>query len=93
MIKNWADKETRRLFEGKRSKIPPPVRERALTKLQTLHSAPSLETLSKIPGNRLESHRGDREGQYSMRINIQYRICFRWDSGNAYDVKVTDYHE
>lgn len=92
MIKHWADKESKKLFDGKPSKVPTQIRERALSKLQTLNAAPSLETLGKIPGNRLEPLGGDREGQHSIRINVQYRVCFRWETGDAYEVEVVDYH-
>lgn len=92
MIKGWADKESRKLFEGKSSKVPTEVQKRALSKLQTLNSASGLETLRKIPGNRLEALGGDREGQHSIRVNVQYRVCFRWESGDAYEVEVVDYH-
>lgn len=93
MIKGWADKESKKLFDGKPSRVPTQIWERALSKLQTLDAAPSLETLGKVPGNRLESLRGGREGQHSIRINVQYRVCFRWESGDAYEVEITDYHE
>ena len=63
-----------------------------MSKLQILNTASSLETLGKVPGNRLESLGGDREGQHSVRINVQYRVCFRWENGDAYEVEVTDYH-
>lgn len=92
MIKGWADKESRKLFEGKASKVPTEIRKRALSKLQTPNSASSLETLGKIPGNRLEALGGDRKGQHSIRVNVQYRVCFRWESGDAYEVAVVDYH-
>jgi proteic killer suppression protein len=93
MIKGWADKESKKLFDGKPSRVTTQIRERALSKLQTLDAAPSLDTLGKVPGNRLESLRGDREGQHSIRINVQYRVCFGWESGDAYEVEVTDCHE
>ena len=86
MIKHWADKESKKLFDGKPSKVPTQLQERALSKLQTLNAAPSLETLGKIPGNRLEPLGGDREGLHSIRINVQYRVCFRWETGDAYEV-------
>lgn len=92
MIKGWADKESRKLFEGKRSKVPTKIQERALSKLQTLDAAPSLETLRKVPGNRLETLKGDRERQHSIKVNDQYRVCFRWENGDAYEVEVVDYH-
>lgn len=93
MIKGWSDKETRKLFEGKPSRVPTEIRKRALSKLQTLNAAPSLEAMGKIPGNRLESLEGDRKGRHSIRVNVQYRVCFRWESGDAYEVEVVDYHE
>ena len=96
MIKSFADKETRKLFEGSKSRtVPPDVRERAESKLAVLDAAKSLEDLRVPPGNRLEALRGDREGQHSIRINRQYRVCFVWDSeaGDAHDVEITDYHD
>jgi proteic killer suppression protein len=96
MIKSFADKETRKLFEGFKSRaVPPDVRERAESKLALLDAAKSLEDLKVPPGNRFEALRGDREGQRSIRINRQYRVCFVWDSeaGDAYDVEITDYHD
>lgn len=75
MIKDWADKESKKLFDGKPSKIPTQIQDRAISKLQTLNAAPSLETLGKVPGNRLEPLKGDREGQHSIRVNRQYRVC------------------
>jgi proteic killer suppression protein len=92
VIKSWAAKETRKLFEGKASRIPTDLQKRALSKLQAIHAAPSLETLGKVPGNELESLCGDRQGQHSIRINVQYRVCFRWENGDAYEVEVIDYH-
>ena len=96
MIKSFADKETGKLFEGSKSKaVPPDVRERAESKLAVLDAAKSLEDLKVPPGNRLEGLRGDREGQHSIRINRQYRVCFVWASvaGDAHDVEITDYHD
>ena len=81
------------MFDGNPSKVPTQIRERALSKLQMLDAVPSLDTLGKVPGNRLESLRGVREGQHSIRINVQYRVCFRWENGDAYEAEVTDYHE
>jgi toxin HigB-1 len=96
VIKGFADKETRKLFEGSKSRaVPQDVRERAESKLAVLDAAKSLEDLKLSPGNRLEALRGDREGQHSIRINKQYRVCFVWESeaGAAYDVEITDYHD
>lgn len=93
MIKDWVDKESKKLFDGKPSKIPTQIQDRAISKLQTLNAAPSLETLGKVPGNRLEPLKGDREGQHSIRVNRQYRVCFRWVNGDAYEVEIEDYHD
>ncbi len=93
MIKTFADKHTRELFEEGRSKrFPPGVWERALRKLEYLDLATSVTDLKVPPSNRL--HRLEREGagQYSISVNDQWRICFRFDGGDAYDVEMTDYH-
>ena len=93
MIQTFADKETERLFNREPVKMfPPPVQRSALRKLLILDAAESLDDLRTPPGNRLEKLHGDREGQYSIRINDQRRVCFRWDAGDAYEVEVTDYH-
>ena len=92
MIRSFGDKETERLFRREKSKaVPPQLRERALAKLLVLNAATKVEELRFPPGNRLERLRGDREGQWSIRINNQYRICFRFE-GDAYDAEVVDYH-
>jgi toxin HigB-1 len=96
MIKSFADKETRKLFQGSKSRaVPPDVRERAESKVAVLDAAKSLEDLKVPPGNKLEALRGNREGQHSIRINRQYRVCFVWDSeaGGAHDVEITDYQD
>lgn len=81
------------LFEtGKSRKIPANLRSVAARKLFILDSAVRLEVLRAPPGNRLEVLRGDREGQCSIRINDQYRICFVWREADAYDVEIVDYH-
>ncbi len=93
MIQTLADKETERLFNREPVKrFPPPVQRSALRKLLILEAAESLDDLQNPPGNRLEKLHGDREGQYSIRINDQWRVCFRWDGGDAYEVEVKDYH-
>jgi proteic killer suppression protein len=93
MIKGFADKETERLWQRKRSKaIPAGVYRRALRKLTQIHVAGGLDDLRVPPGNRLERLSGDRKGQHSIRINDQYRVCFVWEDGDAYEVEVTDYH-
>ena len=93
MIKSFRDKETRKLWEGRKQKaVPASVRERALAKLISVNIATNAEELRVPPGNRLEKLSGDREGQWSIRINQQYRVCFSFEGGDAYDVEVTDYH-
>jgi toxin HigB-1 len=93
VIRSFADKETQRLFRGRKSKaVPPELRERALSKLLVLNAATNVEDLRAPPGNRLEKLRGDREGQYSIRVNRQYRVCFSWIGADAHDVEITDYH-
>ncbi len=93
MIKSFADKETERLFGGRKSRaVRPQVRERALSKLLVLNAATDVEDLQTPPGNRLEKLRGDREGQWSVRINQRYRVCFSFEGGDAYNVEIVDYH-
>lgn len=93
MIETFRDAETERLWkEERRRRIPANIHKAALKKLQMLNAAGALGDLALPPGNRLERLRGDREGQYSIRINDQYRACFEWREGNAYDVEITDYH-
>jgi proteic killer suppression protein len=87
------DRETEKVFERNRSKrLPADVQRRAHRKLLILDAAGALEDLRIPPGNRLERLAGDRAGQYSIRINDQWRICFRWERGDAHDVEITDYH-
>ncbi len=93
MIKSFKSKESERLFNlepGRR--IPANLQRPALRKLWLLDAAENLEDLRSPPGNRLESLKGDREGQYSIRINDQFRICFVWQENNAYEVEIVDYH-
>lgn len=93
VIKNFADRDTEKLWNGRRSKaVPEQVRERALAKLLGVEIATDVGELEAPPGNRLEKLSGDREGQWSIRINHRYRVCFRFESGDAYDVEVVDYH-
>jgi proteic killer suppression protein len=94
MIRSFADKETRKLFEGTKSKaVPPDVRERAESKLAVLDAAKNLEDLRAPQSNRLHKLSGNRAGQWSISINMQYRICFSFEDGDAYDVEITDYHD
>jgi len=93
MIQTFRDRETERLFQREPvKKFPPPIRRPALRKLLILDAAESLGDLRVPPGNRLEKLRGNLEGQYSIRVNDQWRVCFRWEVGDAYEVEVTDYH-
>ena len=93
MIKSFRDKETERLFDRQFSRrFPGNLHRIAWRKLAVLNAAERLDDLRVPPGNRLEKLSGTREGEYSLRINDQWRICFRWLEGNAYDVEITDYH-
>jgi proteic killer suppression protein len=93
MIRSFAGKETERIWQGQRSrKFPGDIQDRALRKLRQLHASLTLDDLRNPPGNRLEALKGDRAGQWSIRINDQWRICFRWDDGEARDVEIADYH-
>lgn len=93
MIKTFRDRETLRVWERQRSKaVPASLQRKALRKLTEIENAGKLGDLRVPPGNRLEKLSGDREGQYSIRINQQYRVCFVWDDGDAYDVEIVDYH-
>ncbi|HLE25126.1 MAG TPA: type II toxin-antitoxin system RelE/ParE family toxin [Thermodesulfobacteriota bacterium] len=93
MIREFADSDTEKLYRGQRPrKLPTQMLRPALRKLLILDAAESLVDLRIPPGNRLEKLKGDREGQYSIRINDRWRICFRWRGGDAYAVEITDYH-
>ncbi|MBM4285053.1 MAG: type II toxin-antitoxin system RelE/ParE family toxin [Deltaproteobacteria bacterium] len=93
MIKGFKDREAERLFHREPSrKLPPELQRAALRKLRMLNRGHTLEDLRVPPGNRLEALKGDRQGQYSIRINDQWRICFVWQAGDAYAVEIVDYH-
>ncbi len=93
MIKSFADKRTAEFWEtGKIKYLPPNLRQRALDKLQTLNAANNSEILRIPPGNRLEQLHGDRLGFWSIRINQQWRLVFRFIGEDAYDVAIVDYH-
>jgi len=93
MIKNFREKDTDRLFQRQSArKLGTGVQRVALRKLRMLDAAMSFSDLRVPPDNRLERLRGDRVGQHSIRINDQWRICFRWREGVAYDVEIVDYH-
>ncbi len=91
MILGFRDRRTRRFAEGLRVKAFDGIARRTQMKLDQLDAATALQDLD-LPGNRLELLRGDRRGQYSLRINDQWRICFRWQSTDAHDVELVDYH-
>ena len=94
MIRSFRDKEAKKLFERIPSlRIPHDINRMAFRRLRMLHRAFSLEDLRIPPGNRLEQLEGVRKRQYSIRINDQWRICFVWRDGNAYDVEIVDYHK
>lgn len=93
MIKSFRDKETERLFSRQFSRrFPQDLHRIAWRKLAVLDAAERLGDLRVPPGNCLEKLSGDRTGEYSIRINEQWRVCFRWSEGNAYDVEIADYH-
>jgi proteic killer suppression protein len=93
MIRSFKCRETERIWHGQSSrKFPGDIQDRALRKLRQLDAAATVEDLRNPPGNRLEALKGDRAGQMSIRINDQWRICFRWSKSAAYDVEIADYH-
>jgi len=93
VIKTFGNKETERLFLREISRtFPPEIIRKARLKLEILDGAEKLDDLKVPPGNRLEKLSGDREGQHSIRINQQWRICFRWKDGDCYNVEIVDYH-
>lgn len=93
MIRSFRDRATERLAQRQRvKKWSPELHKAALRKLRMLDAAQELIDFRVPPGNRLERLEGDRDGQYSIRINDQWRICFRWERGDAHDVEIVDYH-
>ena len=93
MIKSFKDPETEKIFFRERSgKLPGNIQQIALRKLRMINTAQNINDLRIPPANRLEKLSGDRAGQYSIRINDQWRICFLWKEGDAYHVEITDYH-
>src|SRR5712692_3437628 len=96
MVVSFGDRATEDLFHGRSSKharrLPPDIVSVALRKLDILNAARNLQDLMRPPGNRLEALRGDLRGHHSIRINDQWRVVFRWLSGDAHDVRITDYH-
>ncbi len=93
MIRSFANKETERVWNEERSrKLPHDIQDTALRKLQMLDAAHNIEDLRNPPGNRLEPLKGNRKGQWSIRINGRWRICFNWSDGHAEKVEICDYH-
>lgn len=92
MIRSFADKDTEALFRGSRVSRFANIEGSARRKLEYLAAAGALADLRMPPGNRLEALKGNRAGQCSIRVNDQFRVCFRWRDGDAYDVEITDYH-
>lgn len=93
MIRNFADREAEKIWAGTPSrKLPTDIQQVARRKLRMLNNAASLDDLRIPPANRLEPLKGKRKGQYSIRINDQWRICFCWKDGDAIDVEIVDYH-
>ncbi|MBM4457272.1 MAG: type II toxin-antitoxin system RelE/ParE family toxin [Chloroflexi bacterium] len=93
MIKSFGNEETRLIYRLRRSrKLPSGIQQVALRKLRMINNATSLNDLRVPPANRLEKLIGDRAGQYSVRINDQWRVCFRWEDSDAYEVEIADYH-
>ncbi|MDP2619331.1 MAG: type II toxin-antitoxin system RelE/ParE family toxin [Hyphomicrobiales bacterium] len=93
MIRSFADAETGRFFmTGKSRKLARKILRRAALRLKQLNAATRIDDMRMPPSNRLEALRGNRAGQYSIRINNQWRVCFRWEDGDAADVEIVDYH-
>ena len=93
MIKTFADTETKKLFAAVPSRrLPPDIQRAARRKLLQLDAADRLDIMRLPPGNRLESLKGDRRGRHSIRLNDQWRLCFRWQDTDAYEVEIVDYH-
>jgi len=93
VLASFRDRETERLWRtGSSRRLPADLHRRAFKKLAILNAAVELENLTVPPGNHLEALRGNRSGQHSIRINDQYRVCFVWREGNAFDVEIVDYH-
>lgn len=93
MIQSFKCKETQKIFSGRFSaKLPQDIQRVAARKLEMVDGAGELDDLKSTPGNRLEALTGQRTGQHSIRINDQWRLCFIWRDGNAFDVEIVDYH-
>jgi len=93
VIKTFADKQTQNIFTiGKSIRIPPELKKRAIRRLEYINFATCIQDLREPPSNKLHALKGNRKGQFAICINDQWRICFYFNNGNAYDVEITDYH-
>ena len=93
MIQSFANAETERFYKtGRSRRLPTAIRSRATMRLTQLNAATQIEDLKSPPSNRLEALKGNRKGQRSIRINDQWRVCFRFSKGDAFDVEIVDYH-
>ena len=93
MIHSFRCGETAKIFQGLISRrFPAVIQNRAFNKLAAIHASATLDDLKTPPSNHLEKLSGDREGQYSIRINDKYRVCFKWQGNNAFEVEIVDYH-
>jgi len=93
VIKNFKDEETQKIYQRQRSrKLPSDIQQVALRKLRMINNSITINDLRVPPANRLEKLSGNRAGQWSIRINDQWRVCFRWEGSDALDVEITDYH-
>lgn len=93
MIRSFRDRETEKVYSRHVSrKLPKDIQPVALRKLRMLNNSRKVQDLRKSPGNRLKKLKGDMKGTYSIRINDQWRICFKWDGSDAWEVEITDYH-
>ncbi|NLD36855.1 MAG: type II toxin-antitoxin system RelE/ParE family toxin [Desulfatiglans sp.] len=92
MIKSFANRDTENIFNDQRVRRFQAFEKQAQKRLMVLHAAPSLDALRLNPGNKFHALSGDRKGQYAISINKQWRVCFHWKEGNAYNFEITDYH-
>jgi proteic killer suppression protein len=92
MIQSFSDKDTEQLYRRQFVRRFSGIERQALRRLRLLDTSETMQAVAMLPGNRFEALKGDRQGQYSIRINDQWRICFRWNHAGPYDVEIVDYH-
>lgn len=92
MIRSFKDKHTEQLYQRQFVRRFSGIERQALRRLRILNDSETLQALAMLPSNRFEALKGDRQGQYSIRINDQWRVCFRWGEDGSYDVEIVDYH-